>query len=182
MNLGILHRDISDGNVMLLRGVQPERRRERMGGLSEDVEVLKPQFGAMAESESKLWKILNGLKWDTSGMLTDFDLHTRFSSPSHASGDTNKISIPMSGSVQAVPPLGSSVSPTSRTTCDRDSEPPSKKLKTNPSATALVTASTRKDDDMAWVMARLAQGGSHSTLTLDKARPLVDFRTVGFWI
>lgn len=65
---------------MLLRGVQPQQRRERMEVLDEGVEVLRPQFGAMAESESKLRKILNSLDRNPSGMLSDFDMHTKISS------------------------------------------------------------------------------------------------------
>jgi hypothetical protein len=72
VNKGILHRDISDGNVLMLRGGQNFVHREwqepRTTGSKPDDMV--------AKSEDLLQGIIERLNRDPVGMLTDFDLHT----------------------------------------------------------------------------------------------------------
>ncbi|KAG9093108.1 hypothetical protein FRC07_011533 [Ceratobasidium sp. 392] len=69
VNMGILHRDISYGNVMLLR---------RRGGYNvrewKLPRVASDPNSALAESERLLQDIVNRLNRDPAGMLHDFDL------------------------------------------------------------------------------------------------------------
>ncbi|KAF8600860.1 hypothetical protein BDV93DRAFT_256414 [Ceratobasidium sp. AG-I] len=91
VNLGILHRDISDGNVMILRNDQRHPRRLSDEELTMDVEELRKRFGIMAESEATLRQYLNKLKRPSSGMLSDFDLHTpRWGGAVSARGSNNE--------------------------------------------------------------------------------------------
>jgi hypothetical protein len=75
--MGILHRDISDGNVMMLRPGQSFMRREWKEGWVAQREI---QDEVLAESEKKLQEVLVKLNRDPTGMLSDFDLHTTHSS------------------------------------------------------------------------------------------------------
>ncbi|KAG8687923.1 hypothetical protein FRC11_006370 [Ceratobasidium sp. 423] len=79
-NLGILHRDISEGNVMILSNEQKFARREWKERRKRNSE---PQDKALAESETMLRKILKDLGRDPTGMLTDFDCHARHWSPAN---------------------------------------------------------------------------------------------------
>jgi hypothetical protein len=76
INMGILHRDISSGNVMMLRPGQTFTRREwKENGAAEH----KIQDEALVESEKKLQEVLAKLNRDPTGLLSDFDLHTTHS-------------------------------------------------------------------------------------------------------
>lgn len=76
LNLGILHRDVSDGNVLLLREKQQYAHREWKEESDED---LGKSFGPATKSETELRRILKMMDRDPKGMLTDFDLHKRIS-------------------------------------------------------------------------------------------------------
>lgn len=75
MNLGILHQDISDGNIMVLCGRQKHARRKSNEECT--TEALKSRFGVMAESEAKRRGYMDRLDSPTSGIVSEFDLHTR---------------------------------------------------------------------------------------------------------
>ncbi|KAH7336762.1 hypothetical protein B0J17DRAFT_718684 [Rhizoctonia solani] len=80
-NIGVLHRDISDGNAMMLSDTQEFNRREwrerRKKGSG-------PQAKILFESEKVLCGVLAELgHHDPAGMLSDFDLHAQRSSPSN---------------------------------------------------------------------------------------------------
>jgi hypothetical protein len=77
INMGILHRDISEGNVMMLRPGQTFTRREWK---EEQAVTHEIQDEVLAESEKKLREVLSKLDRDPTGMLSDFDLHTIHSS------------------------------------------------------------------------------------------------------
>lgn len=174
MNLGILHRDISDGNVMLLREPQGYRRREWLEERSEDVEALRGQFGDMAESESKLRKVLNSLNRDPTGMVSDFDLHTKHRSAPPIPGGADDV-LPPTCEPGITSLLRSSVSPTSQTLREQHSDLPSKRLKTNSSTPVPTLASTFKNDKnghLAWVSARLKRRRSRGTPADDQNRPV----------
>lgn len=76
VNLGILHRDISEGNVMLLRTGQTFARRE----WKETSSSFTPTSDLLVDSEKELERVLAKLDRDPTGMLLDFDLHTTHSS------------------------------------------------------------------------------------------------------
>ncbi|KAG9119587.1 hypothetical protein FRC07_005330, partial [Ceratobasidium sp. 392] len=69
VNMGILHRDVSSGNVMLLPPGQETRKREWLEGPKEGEEI--------SESDILLRERLGILNRDPTGMLSDFDLHMR---------------------------------------------------------------------------------------------------------
>ncbi|KAG9124204.1 hypothetical protein FRC07_012413 [Ceratobasidium sp. 392] len=70
--LGIIHRDVSDGNVMLLPPRQNAHRRERK-------EQLQVAAKTSSESEMKLAEYLEGLDHEPAGILSDFDMHIQVS-------------------------------------------------------------------------------------------------------
>jgi hypothetical protein len=74
--MGIIHRDISDGNVMLLPPGNKFTRREWKEQPGSDSKKL-------SVSEEKLQGFLTQWDRDPTGMLTDFDLHARLS-PDHS--------------------------------------------------------------------------------------------------
>ncbi|CEL58524.1 hypothetical protein RSOLAG1IB_08615 [Rhizoctonia solani AG-1 IB] len=79
-NLGIMHRDVSNGNVMMMAKEQqfgPRKWKE------EQISSTGAQVRALVESEDKLRQVLKELGRDPTGMLSDFDLHARHSSPSN---------------------------------------------------------------------------------------------------
>ncbi|KAG9119588.1 hypothetical protein FRC07_005331 [Ceratobasidium sp. 392] len=69
VNMGILHRDISGGNVMLLPLGQEMCQREWLEGPKKGEEI--------SESEARLREYLAVFDRDPTGMLSDFDLHMR---------------------------------------------------------------------------------------------------------
>ncbi|KAF8685430.1 other FunK1 protein kinase [Rhizoctonia solani] len=76
-NLGIIHRDVSDGNVMIVKKGQVFAERK----WREQTEL--PVAPELADSEKKLRQVLQDLgRRDPMGLLSDFDLHARHSPPS----------------------------------------------------------------------------------------------------
>ncbi|CEL58530.1 hypothetical protein RSOLAG1IB_08622 [Rhizoctonia solani AG-1 IB] len=77
-NLGIMHRDVSNGNVMMMKEGQAHDRRKWK---EERRSTTGAQVRALAESEDLLCQVLNELGHrDPTGMLSDFDLHAQHSS------------------------------------------------------------------------------------------------------
>ncbi|KAG8685797.1 hypothetical protein FRC08_012913 [Ceratobasidium sp. 394] len=72
VNKGLLHRDISVGNVLMLQDPNGYNRREW-----KDQRVTKSgQESALAKSEALLQQLLDELDRDPGGILSDFDLFT----------------------------------------------------------------------------------------------------------
>ncbi|KAG8768373.1 hypothetical protein FRC12_005602 [Ceratobasidium sp. 428] len=71
MNLGVLHRDISGGNVMLVCSDQHDRQRKWLDEVDESEEI--------SDSEARLREYLAIFSRDPTGMLSDFDLHVQLS-------------------------------------------------------------------------------------------------------
>lgn len=165
VNLGILHRDISDGNVMMLRGDQRHARRISDEERTMDVEELRKQYGAMAESEATLRQYLNKLERPSSGMLSDFDLHTtHWDGVACAHGSLN------GANYESKP---DNYSPA--TTADG----PSKRRKTVAGGSVSITASSDAKDKGKARQSIAFEGRTAScTPQFDEGRPLVDFRTV----
>ncbi|KAF8600836.1 hypothetical protein BDV93DRAFT_587284 [Ceratobasidium sp. AG-I] len=173
VNLGILHRDISDGNSMRLRGAQAYSRREWLQDDSRDVEALKKQFGEMAKSELELRKVLKNLNRDPSGMMTDFDLHTKHSSAAPPGG-IDGVSPCMGGPIRTTSLSGSCESPTAQAMHQQDPEVSSKQLKANSNTSVPVIASSR-GKGRARALDLLAK--IRRTSQADEGRPRMDFRT-----
>ncbi|KAG9087787.1 hypothetical protein FS749_002647 [Ceratobasidium sp. UAMH 11750] len=72
VNKGLLHRDISDGNVLMLREGQGYHKREWKAPQAATCKLDRE----MAESEKLLQEVLARLDRDPTGMLNDFDLFT----------------------------------------------------------------------------------------------------------
>ncbi len=70
MNKGLLHRDISDGNVLILQEGQGYNEWEWK------IPRATTSDPGLAESERLLQEVLDGLDRDPTGMLNDFDLFT----------------------------------------------------------------------------------------------------------
>ncbi|KAG9124466.1 hypothetical protein FRC07_011541 [Ceratobasidium sp. 392] len=69
VNMGLLHRDISDGNVLMLReGGYDTKEWESLRVVTDEKDPM------LANSEKLLQEILDELKRDPTGMLNDFDL------------------------------------------------------------------------------------------------------------
>ncbi|QRW06614.1 Transposase family Tnp2 protein [Ceratobasidium sp. AG-Ba] len=68
-NLGIIHRDISEGNIMLLHQGQSLRRREWK-------EKSKGDYELFCSCETRLQEYIELFERDPTGMLCDFDRHT----------------------------------------------------------------------------------------------------------
>ncbi|KAJ1302789.1 hypothetical protein OPQ81_003096 [Rhizoctonia solani] len=75
-NLGYIHRDISDGNVMMLQPEQVFKRREWKNPVTELADIQDEQI---RESEQKLREVVARLGRDPIGMLADFDRCVRHS-------------------------------------------------------------------------------------------------------
>ncbi|KAG8739694.1 hypothetical protein FRC10_005255 [Ceratobasidium sp. 414] len=72
--MGVLHRDISDGNVLMLRKGQGYNKRDWKVPCVPTNE-LDPE---LVESERLLGEVLDGLGRDPTGMVNDFDLFTTY--------------------------------------------------------------------------------------------------------
>ncbi|KAG9120048.1 hypothetical protein FRC07_004623 [Ceratobasidium sp. 392] len=75
VNKGLLHRDISDGNVLMLQEGCGYRKRE----WKEQQDAADGEDMACSESEELLRDVLKRLGRDPSGILNDFDLFTTHS-------------------------------------------------------------------------------------------------------
>ncbi|CAE6522803.1 unnamed protein product [Rhizoctonia solani] len=77
-NLGIMHRDISDGNVLMLDTDQTFSSKEWLDSRPKDSRIQDP---VLVESEAILRSILEEIKHrDPTGILSDFDLYAMHSS------------------------------------------------------------------------------------------------------
>ncbi|CAE6522767.1 unnamed protein product [Rhizoctonia solani] len=157
-NLGIMHRDISDGNVMMLQAGQPFARKEWIEPRIEDPRI---QGDVLVESEAKLRSILEKIGHrDPTGMLSDFDLHAMHSSVS------NHTTIATSRSVTSeVTPVSSSGRRLEEENVTV--EPGSKRRKTNSHAAAPITTQDHN---------QVEDDGSPTHSHRGKRR-VIDFRT-----
>jgi hypothetical protein len=118
-NLGILHRDVSDGNVMMLSNKQAFSRREWK---ESRVRLRKSETKGdwLADSERRLRKALRKLDRDPKGMLCDFDLYAL-----HSAGHATPIK--PSRSAQGASAENARTSHTASRShagrCDQDSSP-----------------------------------------------------------
>ncbi|KAF8600856.1 hypothetical protein BDV93DRAFT_510526 [Ceratobasidium sp. AG-I] len=160
VNLGILHRDVSDGNVMMLRGDQMHARLASDEERSMDIEELRKRFGAMAESEAMLRQYLDKLERPSSGMLSDFDLHT-----THWDGVVSAHGLNDGADFNS-----SSSAPIS--------DAPSKRRKTDTGGSLSITATSEtKGKGKARQSIVSEVHNSRRTPEFDEGRPLVDYRT-----
>ncbi|KAG9103626.1 hypothetical protein FRC06_009284 [Ceratobasidium sp. 370] len=93
VNMGIIHRDISGGNVMLLSPGQNFRRREwkeQPAGSSEP----------LSESEAKLREYLERFDRDPTGMLSDFDMYMQLSDSESSGSVKSESPDSTSGAIQ----------------------------------------------------------------------------------
>ncbi|KAG9078380.1 hypothetical protein FS749_009579 [Ceratobasidium sp. UAMH 11750] len=123
VNKGLLHRDISFGNVLMLQDPSGYNRREW-----KDQRVTKSsQEPALEKSEALLQQLLDELDRDPSGILSDFDLFT-----THNWMGVSFFDDPSSEGAEAKP--GTSVHPEDADTRQRDS----KRRKLNPTIPASI--------------------------------------------
>lgn len=161
--MGILHRDISDGNVMLLRpgrSFTPKEQQEPLEGESE------PKNEMLAESERRLQEVLASLKRNPVGMLSDFDLHTVHSFS--RGGD------PTDSAVKNDPSPAQPTTADPPTTTHEGNVPHAKRRKTSstssmPISSTLHSNTTRRSDVPRGRRRRNAGKGQHI---------VIDFRTV----
>ncbi|CAE7159785.1 unnamed protein product [Rhizoctonia solani] len=78
-NLGYIHRDISEGNVLMLKPEQGFTRREWLEPVTELSDI---EDEDIRESERKLREVVAKLDRDPTGMLLDFNLCTQHSGKS----------------------------------------------------------------------------------------------------
>ncbi|KAG8708047.1 hypothetical protein FRC11_006855 [Ceratobasidium sp. 423] len=158
-NLGIMHRDISDGNVLMLDASQGFSRKEWLGPRTEDSRIQNP---ALIKSEARLRSTLEEIGHrDPTGMLSDFDLYTMHSSvPDHTITATSGTSTAR---------LGSPRSSRRRLEEDAPLEPSLKRRKTNSHAMAPVVPPPTQGQDQ-------SEDGPQTPSQREKRR-LIDFRT-----
>lgn len=164
-NLGILHRDISDWNVLLLRSYQNHTQREPDEERKPDPEELKRRFGPMAESEAKLRGYLDKLNRPLSAVVLDCDSQI-MSSEAHTSIQYSKddeITVDMFDIRRPAP----------------DSEAPSKRRKMDTGNWVPVTASSDvKGKDEAQQSSRPGGHNYRRTPKSNNGHPVADFQTV----
>ena len=162
MNLGILHRDVSDGNVMLLRSEQIYTRRNWTCESSGELKSINKRFGIMSESETALRKVIEELDRDPKGMLSDFDLHTK-----HSTAPGGFVS-PHCGT--------NSGSESGNFTPESESVASSKRRKTGARSSVSVRVSNDGKDTQGSSVS--LEDDSHKPSKTGKDRQLIDFRTV----
>ncbi|KEP45003.1 putative kinase domain protein [Rhizoctonia solani 123E] len=156
-----MHRDISDGNVLML---DVEKAFSRKEWLESRVAHSRIQEAALIESEAKLRSIIEEIGHrDPTGMLSDFDLYAIHSSVSEPITTTTTVS-----PVTTEP----TTSRSSRRRFEEDAplESASKKRKTNSYTTAPVASAPTEGQD------RSEESSPQTLSQLDK-RKLIDFRT-----
>ncbi|KDN48247.1 hypothetical protein RSAG8_02839, partial [Rhizoctonia solani AG-8 WAC10335] len=161
-NMGIMHRDISDGNVLMLNGDQPFSSRE---WLDPRVVDLRIQDTVLIRSEAKLRSMLEEIGHrDPTGILSDFDLYATHSAVS----DLITSTADNPSTIEASPAHSSR----RRLENDAPCEPNSKRRKTNSRAAAPVLpdpVSTQRQNQVA---------GEESQMQSQRIKKrLIDFRT-----
>ncbi|CAE6429913.1 unnamed protein product [Rhizoctonia solani] len=159
-NLGIMHRDISDGNVLMLDADQEFSRKEWLGPRTCGSRIKGP---ALIESEAKLRSVLEEIgRRDPTGILSDFDLYAM-----HSSVSDHTIT-PAENPVTTEP--SSPRSSRRRLEEDAPSKLNSKRRKTNShAATPVISTPTQGRD-------RSEENEPQAPSQRDKRR-LIDFRT-----
>ncbi|EUC55001.1 kinase domain protein, putative, partial [Rhizoctonia solani AG-3 Rhs1AP] len=123
-NLGILHRDISEGNVMMLSSEHQTSQRFKS---EPNVTSPKSKGSILVESEKKLREVLEQLgDHQPTGMLSDFDLHAFHSldlpceAPVNPLGSGFTVTGPDAAGVPSSQPPAPPVSPRFRSSRPRD--------------------------------------------------------------
>jgi hypothetical protein len=171
--MGILHRDISEGNVMMLRTGQRFMRREWK---EEQAETHEIQDEVLAESEKKLREVLSKLDRDPTGMLSDFDLHTTHSSAASRLAPTQEPT-PTDGNAQigSGQPSPSIPSPEDQVAMCRNA----KKRKTNSYGSVPIQSAQPQASADQQLKGAAEDTRAHTSLMRGTHR-LIDFRTVSY--
>ncbi|KAG8691945.1 hypothetical protein FRC11_003654 [Ceratobasidium sp. 423] len=157
-NLGIMHRDISDGNVLMLPADQVFARKEWLEPRIEDSRIWDK---SLTESELKLRSVLAQIKHrNPAGMLSDFDLYAMHSSVS----DHVTVTAANSRTIESAPTRSS------RHRHDENAppEPVPKRRKTNTHAAAPITPAQDQNQDGEY---------GYQIPSQREKRGLIDFRT-----
>lgn len=160
-NLGILHRDISEGNVMMLDKVHNSTGSE----WKEPTKELELDDLDLAESENKLREVLVKLSRGPSGMLSDFDLHAKHM---HTVGAFARAPNQSTGTAATRSPLSDSTE--SRSTVEL---PEAKRRTTNSRRSLPVSIS----DAQANVSRASAIRPEQASQVQDRRQGKIDFRT-----
>jgi hypothetical protein len=163
VNRGILHRDISDGNVMMLCDSQEFARREWKEPSPAKCREQEPMI---AKSEELLRGLLDKLGRNPTGMLTDFDLFA-----THSLIEASFFSDTPQEQEESSTQAGSSFSIASEAARDEDQVPQSKRRKKNTRAST--ASSPHHDRGSGPRMSQQADVG-------ECRNKQVDFRTVSF--
>ncbi|KAG9120692.1 hypothetical protein FRC07_003713 [Ceratobasidium sp. 392] len=151
VNLGLLHRDISDGNVLLLQNGDGYGKREWENPQTKTKEL----DSTLVKSEQLLQDVLDKLGRDPTGMLNDFDLFT-----THSGMGAAFFSNVPSNNQEAVM-----------------EEPGSKRRKLNPEGTASVLSSSSSQGEGCEALAPKESSLTLVTSADKGARHGIDFRT-----
>jgi hypothetical protein len=175
--MGILHRDISAGNVMMLRPGQKFTRREWREDRAAERKI---QDEMLIESEKKLREVLGQLNRDPTGMLSDFDLHTTHSATaSHLAFIRNPVDTDEACQGNADDCEISSSSSSASMTSSEEAARHGKRRKTNTHSSVSVQTSTSRTS-----ISRKSGESSSScpdcTSQAEGAHRVIDYRTVGF--
>ncbi|EUC60220.1 kinase domain protein, putative [Rhizoctonia solani AG-3 Rhs1AP] len=161
-NMGIMHRDISDGNVLMLTDDPMFTRREWLEPRVVDLRIQDP---TLMKSEEKLRAILEEIGHrDPTGMLSDFDLYAMHSSVANLL--TSSTGIP--GTTDTGPAHSSRRRPEG----EAPSEPNSKRRKTNSRVAAPVLSDPVSTQEQNQITGEELEIHSQRI-----KRRLIDFRT-----
>ncbi|CAE6477859.1 unnamed protein product [Rhizoctonia solani] len=159
-NLGIMHRDISEGNVLMLPADQEFAKKEWLEPRTEDLRI---RDKALIKSEVKLRSVLEQIEHrNPTGMLSDFDLYTMHSSVSDRATTT-------AGNACTIESTPARPSRRRHEEENAPPEPGSKRRKTNSRTAAPVTSPTQDQNQDGYYESQI--------FSQREKRRLIDFRT-----